>query len=210
MQQRVKVKFIIATLGLTLGFAPAFWMTDLLKLQIKPAFAQEEAPVPDKDPSSAEQENKTQPQEKVALPDAVPGISPETFRMIEMIEKKNRELKRREAEITIKEQRLKTLEQNILKDLKKIEDAIARSEQQIGIQKNLIKENVAGLVKAYSAMKPQDAAKLLEAINEDLAIQILSGMKSKIAGDVLSKLNVRVAKNISEKLAGQRKIPDKK
>ncbi|MCH7623117.1 MAG: hypothetical protein IIB46_03455 [Nitrospinae bacterium] len=199
----MKGKFIIVILGLTLGFAPAIWMSDLLSLQTNPAFAQEESP-------AAATEKETQPEEKVALPDPVPGISPETFRMIEMIEKKNRDLKRREAEITIKEQRLRTLEQNILKDLKKIEDAIARSDQQIGIKKNLIKENIVGLIKAYSAMKPQDAARLMEVINEDLAIQILSGMKSKVAGQVLSKLNVKVAKNISEKLAGRRKIPDKK
>jgi len=208
MRQRMKGKFIIVILGLTLGFAPAVWMSDLLSLQTNPAFAQEEFPAPETEPASTEKE--TQPEEKVALPDPVPGISPETFRMIEMIEKKNRDLKRREAEITIKEQRLRTLEQNILKDLKKIEDAIARSDQQIGIKKNLIKENIVGLIKAYSAMKPQDAAKLMEVINEDLAIQILSGMKSKVAGQVLSKLNVKVAKNISEKLAGRRKIPDKK
>lgn len=207
MRQRMKGKFIIVILGLTLGFAPAVWMSDLLSLQTNPAFAQEESP-PETEPASTEKE--TQPEEKVALPDPVPGISPETFRMIEMIEKKNRDLKRREAEITIKEQRLRTLEQNILKDLKKIEDAIARSDQQIGIKKNLIKENIVGLIKAYSAMKPQDAARLMEVINEDLAIQILSGMKSKVAGQVLSKLNVKVAKNISEKLAGRRKIPDKK
>ncbi len=210
MQQRMKVTFIIAILGLSLGFAPAFWMSGLPGLQTNPAFAQEEASTDETDPASVEEEKETPPKEKVALPDPVPGISPETYRMIEMIEKKNRDLKRREAEITIKEQRLKTLEENILKDLKKVEDAIARSEQQIGIQKNLIKENVAGLIKAYSAMKPQEAAKLLEVINEDLAIQILSGMKSKVAGQVLSKLNVKVAKNISEKLAGRRKIPDKK
>ena len=192
-------------LGLTLGFAPAIWKDDLLKFQTNPAFAQEEAPETD---SSLEEEGEeeTPPMEKVALPNPVPGISPETFRMIEMIEKKNRDLKRRETEITLKEQRLKTLEQNILNDLKKIEDAIAKSERQIGIQKDLIKENVAGLIKAYSAMKPQEAAKLLEVINENLAIQIISGMKSKVAGKVLSKLNVKVAKSISEKLAG-RKIP---
>jgi len=209
MRQQRKMKSIIVILGLTLGFAPAVWMSDLLKLQAKPAFAQEETQAPDSDPASKEQENKTPPGQKVALPDPVPGISPETFRMIEMIEKKNRDLKRREAQITLKEQRLKTLEENILKDLQKIEDAIARSERQIGIQKNLIKENVAGLIKAYSAMKPQEAAKLLEVINENLAIQIISGMKSKVAGKVLSKLNVRVAKNISEKLAGRR-IPKSK
>jgi len=208
MKQRMKGKFIIVILGLTLGFAPAVWISDLLSLQANPAFAQEETPSLESNPSPTEKE--TQLKKKVALPDPVPGISPETFRMIEMIEKKNRDLKRREAQITIKERRLKTLEQNILKDLKKIEDAIARSERQIGIQKNLIKENVAGLIKAYSAMKPQEAARLLEIINEDLAIQILSGMKSKVAGQVLSKLNVKVAKNISEKMAGRRKPSDKK
>ena len=58
-------------------------------------------------------------------------------------------------------------------------------------------------------MKPLEAAKLLEVINENLAIQIISGMKSKVAGKVLSKLNVRVAKSISEKLAGNR-IPQNK
>jgi flagellar motility protein MotE (MotC chaperone) len=203
MRQHGKITFTIVILGLTLSFAPALWLGDLFKLQVKPAFAQEETETPTT-------EEEAQPKQKVALPDPVPGISPETFRMIEMIEKKNRNLKKREAEITLKEQRLKTLERNIQKDLKKIEDAIARSEEQIGIQKDLIKENVAGLVKAYSAMKPLEAAKLLEIINENLAIQIISGMKSKVAGKVLSKLNVRVAKSISEKLAGKRISHNKK
>ena len=212
MRQQGKITFTIVILGLTLSFAPALWLGDLFKLQVKPAFAQEETPDPEAetsetDPTTTEEE--AQPEQKVALPNPVPGISPETFRMIEMIEKKNRDLKKREAEIILKEQRLKTLERTIQKDLKKIEDAIARSEEQIGIQKDLIKENVAGLVKAYSAMKPQEAAKLLEVINENLAIQIISGMKSKVAGKVLSKLNVRVAKSISEKLAGKR-IPQNK
>lgn len=202
MRQQGKITFTVVILGLTLGFAPALWMGDLLKFQTDSAFAQEETPDPETKTPITEEE--TQPEQKIALPDPVPGISPETFRMIEMIEKKNRDLKRREAQITLKEQRLKILERTILKDLEKIEDAITRSEEQIGIQKNLIKENVVGLIKAYSAMKPQDAAKLLEVINENLAIQIVSGMKSKVAGKVLSKLNVRVAKNISEKLAGKR------
>jgi len=207
MRQQGKITFTIIILGLALSFSPALWLGDLFKLQAKPAFAQEETEISETESPPTEEE--AEPKQKVALPDPVPGISPETFRMIEMIEKKNRDLKKREAEIILKEQRLKTLERNIQKDLKKIEDAIARSEEQIGIQKNLIKENVAGLIKAYSAMKPQEAAKLLEVINENLAIQIISGMKSKVAGKVLSKLNVRVAKNISEKLAGKR-IPQNK
>ncbi len=165
------------------------------------AFAQEE----EAETADAPAAEESEPAPPVSLPGPVPGVSPETFRMIEMIEKKNRDLKQREENIQLREQHLKALEQKIQEDLKKIEDAIAKSQEQIGIQKNLIKKNVEALVKAYSSMKPQEAANLLEAINEDLAIQIISGMKSKVAGKVLSKLNVRVAKNISEKLAGKRK-----
>ncbi len=171
------------------------------------AFAQEkeeEKAQEETDETAAESEAGMEP-EPIGLPGPVPGVSPETFRMIEMIEKKNRDLKQREENIQLREQHLKALEQKIQEDLKKIEDAIAKSQEQIGIQKNLIKKNVEALVKAYSSMKPQEAANLLEAINEDLAIQIISGMKSKVAGKVLSKLDVRVAKNISEKLAGKRK-----
>lgn len=195
--------------SLLVGFSIAINSIGMSGDLLSSAFAQEAADS-EAEPSPEETSEEEELQEKVSLPGPVPGVNPETFRMIEMIEKKNRDLKRREAEIALKEQRLQTLEQKIGQDLKKIEDAITRSQEQIGIQKNLIKKNVDGLIKAYSAMKPQEAATLLEALNEDLAIQILSGMKSKVAGKVFSKLNVKVAKNISEKLAGQRKTPPKK
>ena len=54
-------------------------------------------------------------------------------------------------------------------------------------------------------MKPGEAAKLIESIDEDLALKIVAGMKSKIAGQVLSQLDVKVAKRISETLAGKMK-----
>lgn len=200
--RRVGAKILLATLGLFLAAGPLVPGGGLTSR----AFAQEEAG----EAPGEEIEEDGKVQEKAALPSPVSGVSPETFRMIEMIEKKNRDLKKREAEIALKERRLQTLEGEIRQDLKKIDDAIARSREQIGIQKNLIKKNVDGLIKAYSAMKPQEAAILLEALNENLAIQILSGMKSKVAGKVFSKLDVQVAKNISEKLAGQKISPSPK
>ena len=148
-----------------------------------------------------------QEKEKIQLPGQVPGVSPETFRMIETIENKNRELKKREEELSIKEVRLEALEAKVRKDLEKIEKSISESKEQMGLQDEKTKENVAALIKVYSSMKPEEAANLVEAIDEDLALKIVSGMKSKIAGQVLSKLDVQVAKRISEKLAGKSKKP---
>ena len=96
-------------------------------------------------------------------------------------------------------------EAKVSKNLEKIEKRISKSKQQLGIQEEKTKENVQALVKVYSSMKPGEAARLIEAIDEDLALKIVSGMKSKIAGQVLSQLDVKVAKRISETLAGTMK-----
>ncbi|MEK9627386.1 MAG: hypothetical protein VW455_00035 [Nitrospinota bacterium] len=141
---------------------------------------------------------------KVALPTEMPAVNPETFRMIETIEKKNRELKRREEELRIKELKIKAIEAKVSKDLEKIEKGLSESKQQLGMQDEKTKENVEALIKVYSSMKPEEAANLIEAIDDDLALKIVSGMKAKIAGKVLSKLDVKVAKRISETLAGKR------
>ena len=155
-------------------------------------------------------EEVIQEKEKIKLPGQAPAVSPETFRMIETIENKNRELKKREEELRLREVRLNALEAKIRKDLNKIERGIAESKEQLGFQDEKTKENIEALIKVYSSMKPEEAANLVEVIDEGLALKIISGMKSKIAGQVLSNLDVKVAKRISEKLAGKGDKPQKK
>ena len=82
------------------------------------------------------------------------------------------------------------------------------SKEQFGLKQNQIKKNVDALIKVYSTMKPAEAANLIAAIDQHLALQIISGMKSKVAGQVLSQLDVNVAKTITEKMAG--KLDDSK
>ena len=160
------------------------------------------------------QKEEVKEKEKIQLPGQMPAVSPEafseTFRMIETIENKNQELKKREEELRIKQTRLEALEAKVRKDLDKIEKNISESKKQMGIQDEKTKENVEALIKVYSSMKPEEAANLVEAIDEGLALQIISGMKSKIAGQVLSNLDVKVAKRISENLAGKRDKPSEK
>ena len=157
-----------------------------------------------------EEKEKEKEKEKIRLPGQMPAVSPETFRMIETIENKNQELKKREEELRIKQTRLEALEAKVRNDLDKIEKNISESKKQMGVQDEKTKENVGALIKVYSSMKPEEAANLVEAIDEGLALQIISGMKSKIAGQVLSNLDVKVAKRISENLAGKRDKPSEK
>jgi flagellar motor switch protein FliG len=59
------------------------------------------------------------------------------------------------------------------------------------------------LVTVYSKMGPEEAANLINAIDQSLALQIISRMKNGVAEKVLSQLDVEVAKVITEKLTLQ-------
>ena len=203
------MKFKIITILATVTFVLGLYLSE----NLGPAYA--EVKQINEETGKVRAETETLPledqeakeKEKVRLPGQTPAVSPETFRMIEIIENKNREIKKKEEELRLKEVRLEALEAKILKDLKKIEKSISESKEQMGAQDAKTKANVNSLIKVYSSMKPEEAASLVEAIDEELALSIVSGMKSKIAGQVLSKLNVKVAKRISEKLAGKKQKP---
>ena len=203
------MKFKIITILATVTFVSGLYLSE----NLDPAYA--EVKQINEETGKVRAETETLPledqeakeKEKVRLPGQTPAVSPETFRMIEIIENKNREIKKKEEELRLKEVRLEALEAKILKDLKKIEKSISESKEQMGAQDAKTKANVNSLIKVYSSMKPEEAASLVEAIDEELALSIVSGMKSKIAGQVLSKLNVKVAKRISEKLAGKKEKP---
>ena len=203
------MKFKIITILATVTFVSGLYLSE----NLDPAYA--EVKQINEETGKVRAETETLPledqeakeKEKVRLPGQTPAVSPETFRMIEIIENKNREIKKKEEDLRLKEVRLEALEAKILKDLKKIEKSISESKKQMGAQDAKTKANVNSLIKVYSSMKPEEAASLVEAIDEELALSIVSGMKSKIAGQVLSKLDVKVAKRISEKLAGKKEKP---
>ena len=167
----------------------SFFTIALLYAQTENASTEEEKP----------QESTVQPSK---LPKRSKSISLETLRMMEKIEIKTRELKKREEEIRIREDQLKTLEAKLKQDLQKIETALKKSKELMNVSTDLREENLNSLVKIYSAMRPDDAAPLVAALDEKIAIQILSRMKSKIAGKVMGKLETSAAKKLSEKIVG--------
>ncbi len=225
MNRQLKlITFTALFLGLLGVFFSSLMPNDTYNFGENVAYAQEEEQKKDEQPEKETEEtqktedekgdppkaDKEKTPEKIKLPKQNTSINPETFRMMEMIEKKNKELENREKELATKEKQLKTLEENVQKNLEKIEQALKESKEQFGEKEKIIKKNVDSLIKVYSTMKPAEAANLIAAIDEDLALRIISGMKSKIAGQVLSQLDVKVAKAITEKLAGKKETKPKK
>lgn len=193
------------TLTMTRSFN--FKITMAFLLLIQGAFwAMGGIPGQQQKPAHAQTQGEEASEQSVAPPPSEPRraqpVSLETLRLMEKIEQKTRELKKREEEVRVKEQQLKSLEQKVRADLQETNKAVKRFEELLGISEGAHEEKLDSLAKMYSSMRPEDAAPLLEAIDEKIAIQLISRMKAKIAGQVMSRLNTKVAKSISEKIAG--------
>lgn len=66
-------------------------------------------------------------------------------------------------------------------------------------------QKIETLVQMYSNMKAQQAAKIFETMDEDLAVAILGRMKKKNAAEVMNLMKAERAQLFSEKYAGYKK-----
>jgi len=157
----------------------------------------------------AQTADKDEPKKTPSVPQRPQSVNVETLRLIERIETKTKELKKREEAVKLKEQQLKNLEKKVEKDLKQIEDAINIGQELLGISEDLNQENLDLLVNIYSSMRPEDAAPLIGALDERIGIPIISRMKSKIAAQILSQMDPKAVKVISEKLVNPAKYKER-
>ncbi len=133
------------------------------------------------------------------------AIALDDLKLFEELENKRRELAAREEELRKKEEELLILKKDIENKLAKLSQL--QTELQGQLQKNVEaakqsqETRLKHLVGAYSAMKPDKAASLIEKLNDDVALQILSAMKSKDVGAILSFVETEKAARLSQRLA---------
>lgn len=121
-------------------------------------------------------------------------------------------LRERKLELDQREKEIERMEQEVLKQREELEKKIAEIEKMRKTISALLEEKVQAddqkvdnLVQFYSSMKPQQAARILETIDEGLAVKILSKMKKNVAAEIMNLLKSEKAQVISEKYAGYRK-----
>jgi flagellar motility protein MotE (MotC chaperone) len=116
-------------------------------------------------------------------------------------------LEQRELELKRKEQNLQEQEQHLMQMQKEVEQkleeliAIQKEIQSFRSEKSETKNaSIRSLAQIYGTMKPKEAAKLLENMDEKLVVNLLSTMKSNEAAEILSIMDFKKAAKISEAL----------
>ncbi len=129
------------------------------------------------------------------------GPSRLTQKILLDLETKRRAMAQREIEIRKEENRLKELRADIKKRLASLTKIEKRLQKILKKVDSTNGKSMNHLVRAYSAMGPDEAAQLMNTMDINLAVRILRDMQVKKAGSILAVVEPRRAARISEKLA---------
>ena len=114
--------------------------------------------------------------------------------------KKRAEIEKEEHELAKKRAELIAIQEDINNKIAKLTQLRNEIRAQMAAKKTVQTQKLKHLIKAYSAMKPQKAASLIEKLDMPLAIELLSRMKGDAVGNILSFIETDKAARISEQL----------
>lgn len=152
------------------------------------------------DSEHAAKKDEKKPEAKNSMAEAKPDEADYLFKLSEH----KKQLDVREEELNRYAAELAKQKEDIEGKLKKLEETRAKISTALEDKIKADDAKVDTLVQMYSNMKPQQAAKVFETLDEDLVIEILSRMKKKSAADILNLVKAEKAQVLAERYAGYR------
>jgi flagellar motility protein MotE (MotC chaperone) len=134
--------------------------------------------------------------------DSLAAFQSQTFLALQQerlaIEKQKQELAEQQQRVKMVQDELEKTRAELALERIKLEKLVSQSDE-------LDKKRIKQLAKVYSAMRPQEAARILETLDDDICINILGAMgddrqKAKIMSVLSSEKASRVSKKISTPL----------
>jgi flagellar motility protein MotE (MotC chaperone) len=123
---------------------------------------------------------------------------------LELFLAKKAELRAEQRKLERKEAELSAIQDEINKKIARLTELRNEIRTMMAQKEAAEQKRIRHLIKAYSAMKPQQAATLVEKLDLEFAIELLSSMKAETVGAILPFVNVEKAAQLSEAL-GKRK-----
>jgi flagellar motility protein MotE (MotC chaperone) len=122
--------------------------------------------------------------------------------------KRRTELDARERDLEMRENLITAAEKRVdgkIDDLKQLQTEI----QALLVQHDAAEQKqIDSLVKTYSSMKPRDAARIFNNLNDDVLLEVAGQMKPDVLGAILSQMLPDAAQKLTVKLAGRLKLPE--
>jgi len=128
-------------------------------------------------------------------------LSWKDLQILQSLEKRKEDLDRREEAVKRYEERLQSLKQEVEKKLAEILQTEKRIQERLGMIGQMEEEKIGRLAKLYGGMRPEEAAPLLERMQEETTLKVFQRMKERQASRILAFMNPEKAARLSEQLA---------
>lgn len=208
---------VIAIVSCTLGFLKPDLADQIMSHIEIGAFSKAKAEVNAATAKPAKSADaKVEPTGKPALTtDAVKSEPPPDFRtwsndelsFFNKLNDRKKELDLREVDLNKLEEELQKQKLELDGKIKQLEAMRSDISKTLKTRVAVDQEKVDKLVQFYSTMKPPQAAKVIESLNEDLAVEVMDKMKKKSAAEIMNALDPKKARRLSELLTGYQRSP---
>ncbi len=105
------------------------------------------------------------------------------------VSEKERQLAEREVALKLKEQELNRLSAKLDARMREFSAARKSMETTLSTRKKADNERYRKMLKLYKAMRPEEAAGLIDKLDEDIAIELLNQMDTKTAAKLIPLLD---------------------
>lgn len=161
------------------------------------------------DPKSAASSKKAETVEED--PSTLKGVNPsatttQQFNLLKALKEQQAKLKEEEKKLPEKEATVKVIEKKIEEKTKALEEAHRKLEELVKGVDEKEKVNLDRLVKMAEAMKPTEAAPILEGIDFAVLIEIMEKIKPAKASAILAAMAPKKAAYLMTQLALRKKV----
>jgi hypothetical protein len=124
--------------------------------------------------------------------------------LLESLARRQTELTERERALTAREDRVALYEEDLTAKIAHLESLQQEMSRDSKVAEDADSEAASSLAKVYAAMKPADAAPLLDRLDDDTVLRILAHMRAKQIGELLPLLDREKAIVLTQALASGR------
>lgn len=126
--------------------------------------------------------------------------------ILQRLAERHKKLEQWQKEMELRESVLKLTEQKVdgkLQELRKLKTDV---EKLLELYNEKEDAKIRSLVKIYENMKPKDAARIFDALDNEVLLIVIDKMKEAKSATILAKMNPAKAKEITTQLADQRRL----
>jgi flagellar motility protein MotE (MotC chaperone) len=135
------------------------------------------------------------------------GASASEVDVTNSLSKRRRELDARGSQLTIQANMIAAAEARVDAKINQLKQLQAQINALLVQRDDVQKAQIASLVKAYSIMKPKDAARIFNNLPDDVLLPVAHDMKPDIMAQILANMNSDGAKELTVKLANKLTLP---